>query len=312
MSWNFMQNFENFQDFGVIEMLIILCVCDIGGFEVCCVLFVLCCQMVGLFIFFDYMGLVEFLIGGGIDVCLYFYIGFVIVIYLYCGEFQYCDFFGINQMIYFGEVNWMIVGNGVMYFECILVEMCCCFGVLYGIQIWVVLFEFVEDGNVVFEYYGCEVLLMLFEGGKQVWLIFGSVWGEIVLVKIFIDMFYVDVVLEFYVQLLLFDNYEDRGVYVIEGQIIVVDQIFDVGCMMVFCLGDVISLIVGLMGVWLMVLGGEMLNGLCYILWNFVVLLCECIEVVKEVWWQGDWVYGCFQLLLGDDVEFILWFENLC
>lgn len=52
--------------------------------------------MVGFFVFFDYMGLVEFDVGiiEG-DVCLYFYIGLVIVIYLFLGVMMYCDSLGV-------------------------------------------------------------------------------------------------------------------------------------------------------------------------------------------------------------------------
>lgn len=116
-----------------IEMMIVFCVCDFGGFEVCCVLLFVECKMVGLFVFFDQMGFVEFIIEGGIDVCLYFYIGLGIVIYFYQGEFEYCDFLGIYQMIYSGEVNWMLVGCGVIYFECILDEICIMWYLLFGI-----------------------------------------------------------------------------------------------------------------------------------------------------------------------------------
>lgn len=68
------------------------------------------------------MGLVELLVGGGIDVCLYLYIGFVIVIYLFEGEMYYCDSFGMEIVIVFGVFNWMSVGKGIVYFECECLE----------------------------------------------------------------------------------------------------------------------------------------------------------------------------------------------
>lgn len=83
-------------------------------------------------------------------------------------------------------------------------------------------FELSEDIVLSFEYVD-EVVFFFFEGeGKEVCLIFGMVYGEELLVKVFLDMFYLDVVLFVGVVILLFDNYEDCGVYVVEGSVFVV------------------------------------------------------------------------------------------
>ncbi|MTH64234.1 pirin family protein [Paracoccus shanxieyensis] len=311
MSWNPTQNPENPQDLGAIETLIIPRARDIGGFEVRRALPAPRRQMVGPFIFFDHMGPAEFLTGGGIDVRPHPHIGLATVTYLYRGEFQHRDSLGTNQMIYPGEVNWMIAGNGVTHSERTSAEMRRRPGALHGIQTWVALPESAEDGNAAFEHHGREALPMLSEGGKQVRLILGSAWGETAPVKTFTDTFYADAVLEPYAQLPLPDNHEDRGVYVTEGQITVADQTFDAGRMMVFRPGDAISLTAGPMGARLMVLGGETLNGPRYISWNFVASSRERIEAAKEAWRQGDWAHGRFQLPPGDDAEFIPWPENL-
>lgn len=101
-------------------IIIVLCVYDIGGFEVCCVVFILQVCSIGLFVFVDQMGLVLMYFGIVIDVCLYLYIGLVMVIYLWLGVIGYCDMLGFDQVICFGDVNWMIVGRGIVYFECML------------------------------------------------------------------------------------------------------------------------------------------------------------------------------------------------
>ena len=90
---------------------------DIGGFEVRRALPSARRQMVGPFIFFDQMGPAEFLTNDGIDVRPHPHIGLATVTYLYDGEFQHRDSLGTNQMIYPGEVNWMIAGNGVTHSE---------------------------------------------------------------------------------------------------------------------------------------------------------------------------------------------------
>lgn len=70
--------------------------------------------------------------------------------------------------------------------------------------------------------------------------------------------------------------------------------------MMVFCLGDLVSFCVGFFGVLVLLLGGEMMNGLWYIWWNFVLLLKEKIEEVKCYWCEECWGEGIFDLLVGD------------
>ena len=74
-------------------------------------------QLVGPFIFFDQMGPAEFIDEGGIDVRPHPHIGLGTVTYLYQGEFEHRDSLGTHQMIYPGEVNWMVAGRGVTHSE---------------------------------------------------------------------------------------------------------------------------------------------------------------------------------------------------
>ncbi|MEM8592746.1 MAG: pirin-like C-terminal cupin domain-containing protein, partial [Pseudomonadota bacterium] len=99
--------------------------------------------------------------------------------------------------------------------------------------------------------------------------------------------------------------HEDRGIYVIEGSVIVAGQSFEAGQMMVFRPGDKISLKAGDNGARIMLLGGETLEGSRYIWWNFVASSKERIEAAKEAWREGDWQHGRFQLPPGDDQEHI-------
>ena len=73
--------------------------------------------MVGSFVFLVQMGTAEFLTDQGTDARPHPHIGLATVTYLYNGEFQHRVSFGTKQMIYPGEVNWMIAGNGVTHSE---------------------------------------------------------------------------------------------------------------------------------------------------------------------------------------------------
>ncbi|WP_199258295.1 pirin family protein [Paracoccus binzhouensis] len=307
MSWNPTQNPDcpDRQDLASIETLIIPRARDLGGFEVRRALPAPRRQMVGPFIFFDQMGPAEFLTGGGIDVRPHPHIGLATVTYLYQGEFHHRDSTGADQMVYPGEVNWMIAGKGVTHSERTSEAMRKQPGSLFGIQTWVALPEQAEDSDASFEHHGKDALPFLEEGGKQVRLILGSAWGARAPVRTFTETFYADVVLAPGAGLPLPDDHEDRGVYVVEGSILVAGDTFPAGRMMVFRPGDRISLKAGETGARLMVLGGETMNGPRYISWNFVASSQERIDAAKQAWAQGDWQHGRFQLPPGDESEFI-------
>ena len=288
-----------------IETLIIPRARDLGGFEVRRALPAPKRQMVGPFIFFDHMGPVEFLTGSGIDVRPHPHIGLATVTYLLKGEFQHRDSLGSNQMIYPGEVNWMVAGHGVTHSERTSAETRANPTSLHGIQTWVALPDAVEDSAAKFEHQDKSALPFLDAEGKAVRLILGTAWGEKAPVSTFSEMFYADAVLQPGAVLPLPDDHEDRGLYVIEGSIRVAGQVFEAGRMMVFRPGDRISIAAGDTGARIMVLGGETLNGPRYIWWNFVASSREKIEAAKAAWREGDWDHGRFRLPPGDDSEFI-------
>ena len=307
MSWNpaIEPTCPSVDNVDAIETLIVPRARDIGNFEVRRALPSARRQMVGSFVFFDQMGPAEFITEQGIDVRPHPHIGLATVTYLYEGEFQHQDSLGTNQMIYPGEVNWMIAGNGVTHSERTSAQTRKGPSSLFGIQTWVALPEHAEDIDPDFEHHK-EAALPFLEGeGKQVHLILGAAWGERAPTKTFTEMFYADAVLEAGARLPMPDNHEDRGIYVTDGSIEVAGDVFQSGQMMVFRSGDAITVKAGLAGARLMLLGGETLNGPCHIWWNFVASSKEKIEAAKEAWAAGDWEHGRFKLPPSDKGEFI-------
>ncbi|MEL6520569.1 MAG: pirin family protein [Pseudomonadota bacterium] len=288
-----------------IETLIVPRSRDLGGFEVRRALPAPKRQMVGPFIFFDQMGPAEFLTNQGIDVRPHPHIGLATVTYLYNGEFQHRDSLGTNQMIYPGEVNWMIAGNGVTHSERTSEETRTGRSKLFGIQTWVALPDNAEETDAGFEHHGKGALPFIEGDGKEVRLIIGNAWGEQAPTKTFTEMFYADAVLQPGARIPLPENHEDRGVYVVQGSVTVAGDVFEAGQMMVFRPGDAITLAAGEQGARLMLLGGETLGGPRHIWWNFVASSKEKIEAAKEAWRQGDWAHGRFQLPPDDRDEFI-------
>ncbi len=288
-----------------IETLIIPRTRDLGGFDVRRALPSPKRQMVGPFIFFDQMGPAEFLTDGGIDVRPHPHIGLGTVTYLYQGEFQHRDSLGTSQMIYPGEVNWMLAGKGVTHSERTSPETRVKQHSLFGIQTWVALPEDKEDLPPSFEHHKQHDLPFLNDNGVSARLILGNAWGEKAPVTMHSEIFYADVVMQPNTLLPLPDNHEDRGIYVTEGSIIVAGQVFEKGRMMVFRPGDRIAIRAGEQGARLMALGGETLNGPRYVWWNFVSSSKDKIEEAKEAWRNEDFRNGMFHLPPGDDREFI-------
>lgn len=307
MSWNpaIEPNCPETGNLDSIETQIVPRARDIGGFEVKRALPSAKRQMVGPFIFFDQMGPAEFITGQGIDVRPHPHIGLATVTYLFDGEFQHRDSLGTNQMIYPGEVNWMIAGNGITHSERTSQETRTGANRLFGIQTWVALPDNHEETAAAFEHHGQDALPFLEGDGKKVRLIIGDAWGERAPTRTFTDMFYADAALAAGALLPLPDNHEDRGVYVLEGSIEIAGDQFDSGQMMVFRPGDAITLKAGPRGARLMVLGGATLGGPRYIWWNFVASSREKIEAAKQAWADGDWEHGRFQLPPDDADEFI-------
>lgn len=287
-----------------IETLIVPRARDLGGFEVRRALPTRSRQMVGPFIFFDQVGPAEFIDGGGIDVRPHPHIGIGTVTYLYEGEFQHRDSLGSNQMIYPGEVNWMVAGRGITHSERTSDATRQGRSALFGIQTWVALPEHAEETDPAFEHHGKEALPYLTGEGKEIRLILGTAWGERAPVTTFSDMFYADAVLSAGATLPLPPEHEDRGVYVVEGDVTVAGDTFEAGRMLVFRPNDDITLTAGPRGARLMLLGGETLNGPRYIWWNFVASSQEKIEAAKQAWAEGDWEHGRFKLPPGDTDEF--------
>jgi len=278
---------------------------DVGGFEVRRALPAPKRQMVGPFIFFDQMGPAELVTDQGIDVRPHPHIGLATVTYLFDGSMVHRDSLGTNMEITEGAVNWMIAGKGITHSErsseAVRKQ---ANAPLFGIQTWVALPENAEETAPGFEH-SAKADLPFMEGeGKEVRLILGSAYGERAPVTTFTEMFYADAVLKAGAKLPLPVEHEDRGVYVVSGEIEIAGETYPAGQMMVFRPGDPIT-ITAKTDARIMLLGGETLGGPRYIWWNFVASSKEKIEAAKEAWREGDWEHGRFHLPPDDKDEFI-------
>lgn len=288
-----------------IETVIVPRARDLGGFEVRRALPSAQRQMVGPFIFFDQMGPAEFLTGEGIDVRPHPHIGLGTVTYLMKGRLHHRDSMGTDAWIEPGAVNWMLAGQGITHSERTDGEARRQPMSMFGLQTWLALPKDREEDAAGFVHVGKDQLPELEGEGKQVRLILGHAWGESVPLQMPSEVFYADAVLRPGASIPLPDDHEDRGVYVLEGEVTCAGQTFEAGRMLVFRPGDRVSVQAGPEGARVMLLGGATMDGPRFIWWNFVASSREKIEAAKEAWRAGDWMHGRFSLPPGDDQEFI-------
>ncbi len=261
--------------------------------------------MVGPFIFFDQFGPAEFLTGQGMDVRPHPHIGLGTVTYLLQGKIHHRDSLGTDQWIAPGAVNWMLAGQGITHSERTDGPAGDAPQSMFGLQTWLALPKDREEDAAGFVQVPKSELPELEGEGKQVRLILGRAWGAEVPLRMPSEVFYADARLAPDAALPLPDDHEDRGIYVLQGDIICAGQVYQAGRMLVFRPGDRISVKAGPQGARLMLLGGATMDGPRFIWWNFVASSRERIEAAKEAWRAGDWQHGRFRLPAGDDSEWI-------
>jgi hypothetical protein len=288
-----------------IETVIVPRARDLGGFEVRRALPSAQRQMVGPFIFFDQMGPAEFLTGQGIDVRAHPHIGLGTVTYLLKGRMHHRDSLGSDIWIEPGAVNWMLAGQGITHSERTDGEARKAPMSMFGLQTWLALPKDREDDAAGFVHVGRDALPELSGEGKEVRLILGHAWGERVGLEMPSEVFYADARLAPGAAIPMPDDHEDRGVYVLEGDVTCAGQPFEAGRMLVFRPGDRVSVKAGAEGARIMLLGGATMDGPRFIWWNFVASSRDKIEAAKEAWRAGDWQNGRFKLPPEDDQEFI-------
>ena len=278
---------------------------DLGGFEVRRALPSAQRQMVGPFIFFDQMGPAEFLTGQGVDVRPHPHIGLATVTYLLRGRMHHRDSLGTDAWIAPGEVNLMVAGHGITHSERMDGPARQAPQSLFGLQTWLALPKAHEDDPAAFHNAPASALPELEGEGKHLRLILGHGWGERAPVPLHSETLYADATLAPHAALPLPDDHEDRGIYILKGEVTLAGQTFPTGQMLVFRPGDRVSVKAGAEGARLMVLGGATMDGPRHIWWNFVASSKERIEAAKEAWRAGDWAHGRFHLPPNDNAEFI-------
>ncbi len=257
-------------------------------------------RMVGPFIFMDHAGPTEIPESSSskYDVLPHPHIGLSTVSYLLDGRVTHRDSLGVEQVIKPGEVNWMTAGRGIAHSERFEDPSLLQSQRLEMIQTWVALPEKEEESAPEFHNYPEDKLPVHTDTGIWMRMIAGQAFGLHSPVKTLSPLFYIHAVLEPGTPLSLPQEHEERGVYIVNGEIEVNGHSYSNGTLLVFR-KETDPVIKAKAKTNLMLLGGAPL-GDRYIWWNFVSSRRDRIEAAK-----ADWKAGNFKLPPHDQESFI-------
>ena len=256
---------------------------DIGNLAVRRVLPALAARLVGPFIFFDHMGPATLPAGVGLDVRPHPHIGLATVTYLFEGAIMHRDSLGSEQKIVPGDVNWMTAGRGIVHSERTPEPERTNGSNVHGIQTWVALPVASEDIEPAFEHHAAAALPQIERDGVTLRVIAGTAFGAKAPTRTFSPTLYVAAQFAAGSELVLDTEHEERGVYLVSGDLAIDGEPMPGQQMAVLTPGADVKL-TSANGAVAMLLGGAPLDGARFIEWNFVSSSREKIDAAKLAW----------------------------
>jgi redox-sensitive bicupin YhaK (pirin superfamily) len=239
--------------------------------------------MVGPFIFFDHFGPVQFPPGRGIDVRPHPHIGLATVTYLFEGGQVHRDSLGNVQAIVPGDVNWMTAGCGIVHSERTGPEDRAAGHRLHGLQTWVALPKSHEEVEPSFSHHPKASLPEIEQPGVKMRLLAGTAFGRRAPTPTFSPMIYLAIDLAAGAAVDLPPEHEERGVYVIEGDVEIGGAPAPAGHIAVLS-PEQTGRIEAKSASRLVVLGGAKMDGARLIWWNFVASSKALIDSASARW----------------------------
>lgn len=277
-----------------VEIVIEPRVRDLGNFQVRRVLPSMKRRMVGPFVFLDQMGPTVLRPGKALDVRPHPHIGLATVTWVLKGVIMHRDSLGSVQPIKAGELNWMTAGRGIVHSERTPDRLRGEESPLYGLQLWVALPKAHEETAPAFVHYGADELPRIDAAGAKVTLIVGGGWGKRSPVETLSGTFFADASLKAGATLTVPDSIEERGVYILEGELEIAGETFAPGRLLVLKGGRAVD-IRAATAARLAIVGGDAIDGPRHIWWNFVSSSKNRIERAK-----ADWKAGRFPAVPGE------------
>jgi redox-sensitive bicupin YhaK (pirin superfamily) len=256
---------------------------DVGGFKVQRLLPAFPTRMIGPFIFFDHFGPVSFGRGEGADVRPHPHIGLATVTYLFEGAMIHRDSLGTVQRIEPGDVNWMTAGGGIVHSERSPPEERARGHRLHGLQTWVALPRDRERTEPSFAHLPRGRLPEIELPGVMMRLLAGSAFGTRAPTPTFSPTLYVAVEMAPGASLELPPEHEERGLYVIDGELMVGDTPVPSHHLAVLPERET-GRVRAVTAATAVLLGGAKADGERLIWWNFVASSRALIDEASSRW----------------------------
>jgi redox-sensitive bicupin YhaK (pirin superfamily) len=154
---------------------------------------------------------------------------------------------------------------------------------MHGIQTWVALPVADEEVEPSFEHHPGATLPQIERDGVTLRVIAGSAFGETAPTTTFCPTLYVAAHFGADAEITLDTEHEERGVYLVEGDL-TIDGVPLPGQQMAVLTPGVAATLASANGAIAMLLGGAALDGKRFIEWNFVSSSREKIEAAKLAW----------------------------
>ena len=271
---------------------------DIGGFEVRRLLPAHPQKTVGPFIFFDHIGPAQLAAGSGVDVRPHPHIGLATVTYLFEGGLMHRDSLGTALVIEPGAVNWMTAGRGITHSERSPGEARAAGPRLHGIQTWIALPHAHERTDPAFSHHPKESIPLITLPGVYMHLIAGSAFGRSAPTPTYSPMFYLAVEMEAGASFELPYEYEERGVYVVSGDVAAAGEAVPSRHLGVLPPNTSVR-VTARSAARIMLIGGAPMDGDRLIWWNFVASSRALMDDAAMRWQAGE-----FPMVPGES-EFI-------
>lgn len=170
---------------------------------------------------------------------------------------------------------------------------------LFGLQTWMALPAELEESAPAFTHLADTQLPIIDTEGIQARLVAGSALGATSPLDTASPTLYADITLSSGAQFPLADDYVERAVYMLSGEIAIEGDTFEAGQLVILQRNRKMTVRASRLARF-MLFGGEPMDSPRYIWWNFVSSRLERIEAAKD-----EWVNGKFDTVPGDEEEFI-------
>ncbi|MFZ6813600.1 pirin family protein [Undibacterium sp. Rencai35W] len=258
-------------------------------------------RRIGPFVFFDHMGPALFEAGTHVgDVRPHPHIGLATVTYLFSGAMMHRDSLGSVQRIVPGDINWMTAGRGIVHSERMPEDIREQQIAIQGLQMWVALPASDEDIAPAFHHYPAKDLPMIEQDGVRLHVLAGQAYEQNSPVACHSPTLYVAGWISEGRSLLISNetaNYPERGVYIVEGSVLLDGEPILAGTLIVLEQGQN-AILLASADTTLMLLGGAALESPPALWWNFVATNKEKIDAAKIAWTNQD--ASIFPLVPGE------------